>query len=119
MAKIPKDILCGELATGRRDVGHPQLRFRDICKRDMKALEINTERWEDLAADHSKWRGTLTRQLKAGEERLTAAADGKRTRRKNRHRPSSTRPPTSATCVTGTAIHASACPAKGSAVPAE
>ena len=41
--RIPKDILYGELASGRRTKGRPQLRYKDVCKRDMKALDINTE----------------------------------------------------------------------------
>ena len=42
--RIPKDILCGKLASGKRIVGHPQLCFKDVCKRDMNALEIITDR---------------------------------------------------------------------------
>ena len=38
--RIPKDILHGELASGRRSKGRPQLRYKDVCKRDMKALDI-------------------------------------------------------------------------------
>ena len=49
--RIPKDILCGELAVGKRPRGRPQLRYKDVCKRDMKALEIDPESWEDIAAD--------------------------------------------------------------------
>jgi len=40
-------------------------------KRNMKAVDINTESWESLAANRSKWRGALTNQLKTGEEKLT------------------------------------------------
>ena len=40
--RIPKDILYGELASGRRSKGRPQLSYKDVCKRDMKALNINT-----------------------------------------------------------------------------
>ena len=29
----------GELASGRRSKGRPQLRYKDVCKRDMKAHE--------------------------------------------------------------------------------
>ena len=29
---IPKDLLYGELATGKRPTGRPQLCFKDICK---------------------------------------------------------------------------------------
>ena len=37
--RIPKDILYGELATGQRNTGRPHLRFKDVCKRDMRALD--------------------------------------------------------------------------------
>ena len=60
---IPKDILYGDLATRRRSTVRPLLRFKDIFKRDMRALDINTESWEDLAADRGSWRNTLHKQL--------------------------------------------------------
>jgi len=47
--RIPKDILYGELAVGKRSHGCPQLRYKDVCKQDMKALEINPENWKDIA----------------------------------------------------------------------
>ena len=46
--RIPKDLLW---ATGKRPTGRPQLRFKDIYKRDLKALAINTDTWEALACD--------------------------------------------------------------------
>ena len=45
--RIPKDILYGELASGRRRTGRPQLRYKDVVKRYMKALDINTATWEE------------------------------------------------------------------------
>ena len=83
--RSPKDILYGELASGRRTKGRPQLRYKDVCKRDMKALDINTESWEDLAADHIMWRSTLNQHLKSGEEKLVNAEVGKRAGRKERN----------------------------------
>ena len=38
--RIPKDLLYGELASGSRAQGRPHLSFKDACKRDMKALEL-------------------------------------------------------------------------------
>ena len=70
---IPRNLLYGELASGKRPTGRPQLRYRDVVKRNMKAVDINTESWESLAANWSKWRGALTNQLKAEEEKLTQA----------------------------------------------
>ncbi|KAK3864573.1 hypothetical protein Pcinc_029756 [Petrolisthes cinctipes] len=72
--RIPKDILCGELATGQRSIGRLQLRYKNVCKRDMKALDINTNSWEDLAADRTSWRSTLHRQLLIGEEKFSTVA---------------------------------------------
>uniref|UniRef100_K7EZU2 Reverse transcriptase domain-containing protein n=1 Tax=Pelodiscus sinensis TaxID=13735 RepID=K7EZU2_PELSI len=40
--RIPKDIVYGELASGKRTTGCPNLRFKDVVKRDMKAIDINT-----------------------------------------------------------------------------
>ncbi|XP_047485900.1 uncharacterized protein LOC125036983 [Penaeus chinensis] len=82
VGRIPKDILYGELTTGKRSIGRPQLRFKDMCKRDMKALDINTDTWEDLASDRSSWRSTLHEKLQAGEGKLAEAEAEKRTRRK-------------------------------------
>ena len=47
--RIPKDLLYGELATGKRPTGRPQLRFKDVCKQDLQALGINTDSWEVTA----------------------------------------------------------------------
>jgi len=81
--RIPKDLLYGELATGKRAKGRPQLRFKDVCKRDMKALDIDPERWEELADDRDRWRRDLCRGLQRGEVKLRQAAEEKRARRKN------------------------------------
>ena len=40
---IQKDILYGKLATGKGTTGRPQLRYKDVCKGDMKTLDINTD----------------------------------------------------------------------------
>ena len=70
---------------GERTEGHPQLRYKHVCKRDTKALDINTESWEDLAADRMRWRSTLNQHLKSGEEKLMNAEVGKRAHRKERN----------------------------------
>ena len=80
--RIPKDLLYRELVCGKRPTGRPLLRYRDVLKRDMKAVDINTESWESLAANRSKWREALTKLLKSGEEKLTQTATERRGRRK-------------------------------------
>ena len=94
--RIPRDVLYGELAAGKRRTGRPQLRYRYAVKRGMKAADINTESWESLAANRSKWRVALTNQLKAREEKLTKAATERRARR--RLSGSSDRPETEHKC---------------------
>ena len=81
--RIPKDILYGQLTAGKRNTGRPKLRFKDVCKRDMKNLNIDTDSWEDLASDRLHWRSTLRTPLQAGEERMMEGAAEKRAHRKN------------------------------------
>jgi len=65
--RIPKLILYSQLREGSRNVGRPKLHFRDVCKRDMKHLQMDWANWEKLAADRETWRTQLTRGLASGE----------------------------------------------------
>ena len=56
--------------------------YKDVCVRDMKAVDIDTMSWEGLAGDRKKWRSALKQHLKTGEYKLMAAAADKRVRRK-------------------------------------
>ena len=60
--RIPKDILYAELALGRRTTGRPHLRYKDVCVRDMKAVDIDTMCWKGLAADRTKWSSALKQE---------------------------------------------------------
>ena len=40
--RIPKDILYGDLALRSRTTGRPHQRYKDVCVRDMKAVDIDT-----------------------------------------------------------------------------
>lgn len=51
--RIPNDVVYGKLATGRRPVGRPVLRFKAVCKRDLKLAVTYTDNWEWLADDRS------------------------------------------------------------------
>jgi len=53
-----------------------------MCKRDMQALDIDTDTWEILASDRSSWRSTLHYKLQTGEENQVEAAAVKRESRK-------------------------------------
>ena len=81
--RIPKDLLYGELSAGTRAQGRPKLRFKDVCKRDLKALDIDVSTWEDTAADRSRWRHAHNSGLASSERKQQQAAEERRTRRKN------------------------------------
>ena len=53
----------------------------------MKALDINTESWEDLASDHMMRRSTLNQHLQTGEKKLVNAEVGRMARLKERNNP--------------------------------
>ena len=40
-------------------VDRPLLRYKDVCKRDMKSAEINPDLWETSAVDLSNWRRVI------------------------------------------------------------
>ena len=80
--RIPKYILYGELALGRSTTGHPHLRYKEVCVRDMKAVNIDTMSWEGLIADRTKWRSALKQHLKTGKDKLLTDAADKRARTK-------------------------------------
>ena len=45
--RLPKDVLYSELECGKRTVGRPFLGVKDTCKRDLSALNLPIEEWED------------------------------------------------------------------------
>ena len=49
-----------------------QLRFKDVCKRDTKALDVDVDGWEDLAQDRSRWRQKLNHNLHREGREATA-----------------------------------------------
>ena len=53
-SRIPKMVLYEELAESKRRRGGLRLRYKDVVKRHMKAMNMNTNSWEDLAAARGK-----------------------------------------------------------------
>ena len=80
--RIPKDLFYGELAQGKRPVGRPHLRFKDVLKRDLQAVNISHTNWESLADDRAKWRALTKRGLAASEDTIQHDAAEKRRKRK-------------------------------------
>ena len=52
------------LVIGKRNRGRPNLRFKDVCKRDLKRLNLSLDKWKLLANDCAKWRSTVHKRLK-------------------------------------------------------
>ena len=103
--RIPKDLLYGELAEGSRHAGRPKLRFKDVCKRDMKRCNIDSNSWESIADDRPSWRQTVKQGAKFAEEALTTAALDKWNRRREPGKYPQQPTPFSCTIVAETATH--------------
>ena len=71
VARIPKDLLYGE-----------QLRFKDVCKRDLQELGIHTDSWDVTATDRDAWRHTVKVGLSQYEETQRVKAEEKGLRKK-------------------------------------
>ena len=59
-----------------------QLCFKDICKRDLQALGINTDYWEVTATDRDAWTHTVKVGLSQNEETQRVKAEEKRLHKK-------------------------------------
>jgi hypothetical protein len=81
--RLPKDILYGELAVGKRSVGRPNLRYKDVCKRDLKDLKIDIATWEEQAKERGTWKTTLGNNLLEFENSIKEQHENRRLRRKN------------------------------------
>ena len=82
--RIPKDMLYGELVTGTRTAGRPYLRYRDICKRDMKVAGIDPTTCEAAVDDRGHWRAVVKAGMRRGEEKRSEHEAVKREKRKRK-----------------------------------
>ena len=82
--RLPSEILYGELRDGARKVGRPLLRYKDTIKRDLKAVKINTNSWEDTAANRDAWRLQIKTKVLGAEDIARTQAASKRAARKLR-----------------------------------
>ena len=74
-------MLYGELSLGSRPTGRPASRFKDACKRDMKACDIDTSSWETAAHDRTTWR-KITRD---GMKKIDKNSNSNGRRRETNH----------------------------------
>ena len=52
--RIPKSVFYGEFSSRRRKRDGQKLRFKDVLKRHMKNVDINTQTWEEDAMDRKQ-----------------------------------------------------------------
>ena len=57
---IPKSLIYSELVGGKRNVGRPRLRYKNVCKIDLNSLHIDIDDWEKLIDDCNKWLSLFT-----------------------------------------------------------
>ncbi len=67
LALIPRDLIVCELAEGSRLIGRPRLRYKDICKKDMKLSDINIDTGESRAEDRSAWHFVVRQGVQKAE----------------------------------------------------
>ncbi len=77
-------LLYGELAEGSRLIGRPRLRYKDICKKDMKLSDINIDTWESRAKDRSAWHFVVRQGVQKAEETRIKNLATKRVKRKEK-----------------------------------
>ena len=82
--RIPKDVLYGELSSGTRSIGRPALRFKDVCKRDLKKAHISVEEWEHVATNRDAWRAAVWKGANMVDRDRKVHAEEKRQNRKER-----------------------------------
>lgn len=51
--RILKDLMSRELATSKSACGRPDLHFKNICKSDIRVMDIDIKNWEDYTNDFS------------------------------------------------------------------
>lgn len=96
--RIPKDVLYGELATGTRLTGRPTLRYKDVCKRDLKSCRVDPADLEKAASIRTNWRSTVKSGILQAEERRESQREEARTRRRQRLQSAPDTTTTSFTC---------------------
>ena len=70
--RIPKGLPYGEFATGSRPACRPTLRYKDVCKRDVKESGIDPARWKSVADDRNRWRCAVPTGVELRENRREA-----------------------------------------------
>ena len=84
---LPKQIMHGELIGGKRPIGRPKLRCKDVIKRDLNDNGINPMHWQTVAEERPTWRTSLTGSSAVDIKAYQIHQEIKRARRPARNQP--------------------------------
>ncbi|XP_076052767.1 uncharacterized protein LOC143032184 [Oratosquilla oratoria] len=82
--RLPRQILYGELAEGRRSVGRQRKRYKDCLKANLKKCGIQPMQLETLTEDRDEWKATCQARMTSFNQNYDRVAEERRARR---HRP--------------------------------
>ena len=83
--RIPKDLLYGALCDGKRKRGRPKLRFKDICREDLRHICIDPlSAWENTCMDRLKWRNSILKRRGRTRETATLTSPSAKRRQKSK-----------------------------------
>ena len=80
--RIPKQLMFGELASGKRKQGRPLKRFKDYVMASRSHAEITPKDLEPHAHDRTGWRALTRHAMDTFEERRRTQIEDARERRK-------------------------------------
>jgi hypothetical protein len=83
----PKDFLYCELASSSHPTGRPSLRFKDVCKRDMKTCGIQPAELEMEISNHTAWWAKVKEDIRSAKEKRDLEREEKRTSRHQKTQP--------------------------------
>ena len=62
--RLPKKLMCSQLAGGQRNVGYTWLRYKDNLKTNLTALKIDNKDFELNAYDRDDWKSNCHQRIK-------------------------------------------------------
>ena len=77
--QIPKQLLCGELADGKRSAGRPLLRWTDTLGDTFKRCDIPMDTWQRRAMNCCNWKSASHGSLKKMDDTRQQNKAAKRT----------------------------------------
>ncbi|KAK3549920.1 hypothetical protein QTP86_016775 [Hemibagrus guttatus] len=63
-ARLPKQLLYGELSFGKQRTGGQHKHFKDSLKVSLKTMGISSDSWEELAQDRIAWHSAANKGFK-------------------------------------------------------